>query len=256
MHYREASLAAGENATELQRRIWSCHRRISDRKFIRQLLLHTMQRQFTTGENSKNMLLPELLENFDLEFDRILLGRSDNSLASLCDGEYDFDRKRRELSGMIQEYCANLVNGDWQYLLEISPEKRRTLPKVLSLNINELRCFASPLCIFSDLGKMYIVELRGGEFAGFESETAVIHRFYAMNHCGREPDMVESLILDYENGKLRRFDEKFDCSEGIRKIAEEAALWTELAKMSLTDLRPDDPANCSVCVFKDICKTL
>ena len=256
MHYREAPLALRENSSPLQKRIGSLHRRISDRKFIRQLLLHTMQQQFVTGECEKSLLLPRLLENFDLEFDRILTGRADNILASLCSAEFDFEGKRHELSATIQKYCANLVNGDWPQLLAVLPEKRRTLPKILDLYINDLHCFASPLCIFSDCGKLHIVELRGGEFAGFESETAVIHRFYAMNFCGREPDMVESWILDYESGMIRRFGEDFDCSEGLFQISTEAALWKELMDKSLSDVLPDDPAKCINCIFGSVCRDL
>ena len=256
LHYREAPLGRMADAPEFHRRIWAAHCRISDRKFLRQLLLQVMHRQFTAGAVNTAALLPELLENFHSAFDRMLLGQAGYTLISPDGSGVDFEAKRRELSGKLQAYSNLLTLGDWEQLLAIAPEKRRTLPEVLELKINELRCYASPLCAFSDHGKLHIVELRGGEFAGFESETALLHRFYAMNSCGRDPDKVESWVLDYESGKIRRFGEDVDFSDGLAKITLEAGIWKELMDKNLSDIIPDDPTKCANCVFGTVCRDL
>ena len=260
MHYREAPAAAkaAESAelTPLLRKIYAGHRMISDGKFIRELLLHTMQKEFYTGETDPRVLTVELFEAFDVEFEKIIFGRSSRTLASLCGNDFDVESKRRELLKELKECSSALISGgEWENLLRTPPESRRTLPKVLDLYINDLHCFATPLCAFNHRGKLWIVELRSGEFSGCESETALIHAFYALNHCGRNPDMVESFVLDYHSGEMRHFGLNNDIASALRKISAEAGVWAKLAGLELADI-PGNKENCPRCVFAGVCREL
>ena len=259
MHYREApaaaKMAAGEEMPPLLRKICSGRRMISDGKFIRELLLHTMQKEFYTGETDPGILGADLADAFDVEFEKIIFGRSSRTLATL-NGSIDIESKRQELLRELKECVSALISGrEWENLLHIPVESRRTLPKVLDLYINDLRCFATPLCAFNHRGKLWIVELRSGEFSGCENETALIHAFYALNYCGRNPDMVESFILDYRSGQMRHFGVNNDISAALRKISAEAGRWAQLAPLALVDI-PGNKENCPRCVFAGVCREL
>ena len=223
--------------------------KISDEKFLREILLCTMRREFYRGETNPETLSGMVMARFQEEFRNIAGFRSRRQLASLT-GRCDFNEKGRELENRLYTYLHN-IRPHWETLLAAAPESRLPIDKVLDVNIRQWRCFGSPLCAFFDRGKLCFVELRGGDFAECEAETAMLHRVYALNHCGRDPGSVESKVLDYHRGVYRSFGGS-DISDAIRAIKEEIAAWQDLRQKDWLDI-PENKGNCPYCSFAGVC---
>lgn len=252
LRYREAPRAREEDASEIAVRAYACGKKISDSKFLREIMLGVLRREFYAGETDPARLDGVVSEAFHLEYRKLIYGRSDRQLFSLC-REPDFEGKCRELEHLLTTYLNN-IRPHWAQLLAVPPEARRSIVRVLDLNISRWRCFGSPLCAYFECGKLCFVELRGGDFSGDEPETAMLHRVYALNFCSRDPGSVESMVLDYHNGTMRIFNSGNDISRAVKSVKDELARWEELWEMDYRDI-PGNEVNCPRCVFAEICKT-
>ena len=252
LRYREAPAVKNGEYSADGDRIYACSKRISDSKFLREILLGVMQQEFYTGETDAELLTGAVMETFFNEYRNLIWGKSSRQLLSLCGRELDFEEKGRELEHRMYAFLAN-IRPHWEKLLTVPPEARKTIARVLDLQISEYRCFGSPLCAYFESGKLCFVELRGGDFIGSEAETALLHCFYAMNHCGCEPDKVGSLVLDHQNGTFRTFFSGSDLSEAIRAVKNELAAWEELWQQRWQNI-PGNEANCPYCAFAPLCR--
>lgn len=254
MHYREAPEAMKDTASPRQKAINMIHRNISDERFLREILLRTMQSHFTGGNKDAGILQAEVLRNFEREFSKMIMGNSPYFLYSLQDRNASPESKRRELSLKLQNYSQALSAGAWQSLLKIPVQYRKRISGILKINVNELVCLTTVLCAFTNNGRLWIVELRNGDFSAYERELCMIHRSYAMD-INWMPDKVDSFVLDYATGQMYKFDWDNDISAAIQKISDDISRWHDIYQLPLEKI-PENKSNCPHCGFADICRQL
>ena len=108
LRYREAPRAREEDASEIAVRAYACGKKISDSKFLREIMLGVLRREFYAGETDPARLDGVVSEAFHLEYRKLIYGRSDRQLFSLC-REPDFEGKCRELEHLLTTYPKPLI---------------------------------------------------------------------------------------------------------------------------------------------------
>ena len=251
-HYRESRLTP-ENSEDIQLRYLRLMRRKSTlNSNLRRILRRTMRELFYGGmtEESRGVLKSCALEKFNREFTRMLLNPDDETIPYIL----ELDEPHRRLTELqkqaeksLLERAEKLENGAFGELLAVPVESRRRIAEVLSVTVNELCCYCAPLCAIERSGTLWIIESgAGGE------ESSLLHRFFAYNVLGRDPQNIRSFILDDFSGNLQEVGDPMQISQTLRKISGYAARWEELLKCNIADA-PVNKANCSRCKFRPAC---
>ena len=132
--------------------------------------------------------------------------------------------------------------------------QRRFIASPLQLYINELCCYASPLLAYSARGRLNIIELRENDISR-HPEVLLMHRFYAFNTNGRNPESVVSCQLNTADGSLRELPDNFSVSGILHEMSEAAACHRQAMSLPLAEI-PGNPENCEKCVFAPCCEQL
>ena len=251
LHYREARRGFDPDASETDRRINRLHRIVPESKYLRQLLLRIMREIFYRGGDDPDTLYPLALARCESDFRRMVFGDAPLVIDAVYRHESGVTALRTALRDSLYRQCRALSGGAWRELLEIPVSRRRFLASPLCLRINELACYASPLLAYSDRGKLYWVELRGGTLAE-HPEVMLMHRYYALNRSGRTPEALASCQLDPETGDFRGVDRDFDVSATLRLMSAEAAAHREEMTRPAAEI-PANFGNCERCVFVSYC---
>ena len=253
MHCREAYYGSLPGADDKLHQIYLQHCRISREEFLRRLLIKVMRESFYRHDTDPENLQTFALDELEKSLQQMVFGRSRNILCEFDEPGASVNRIKRELTSILAEKCLLLKNGAWSELLNYPAEKRRFIDSPMSLQLNELFCFISPLCAVSDRGKFRIIELRNGGMGNSGRITALLHRFYIFNRYGKTPEMLDSLQLDLADGTLHLLETDGSLSEILNMISNDISIYQELLSMPLAEI-PGNSTNCSRCVFNKICK--
>ncbi|MBE6398549.1 MAG: hypothetical protein E7041_00250 [Lentisphaerae bacterium] len=251
LHYREAQWGFDPDADDNCRRINQLHRVISERKYLRQLLMAVMRESFYRGDDDPDTLYVLALAKCEQDFRQMVFGNAPQITSGLFYHRQSVADLRQELKDTLFRQCAALTSS-WAELLAVPPANRRFIASPLHLNINDLECYASPLLAYTASGKLRIVELRTGNIALHAPEIMVMHRFYALNISGRSPESVISCQLDPETGILQETAADFDISEILRRMAADAGAHRE-NMLTEREQIPENTVNCGHCVFASYC---
>ncbi len=206
-------------------------------------IIHGLRRRITLEQYISRL--------FDRELELMLSGvpGKDHKLYMLK----EFENKNCNLSELvsqsgklIDQYCMATGKELWKLIGDTDFICRREIPAPLTVYINELCCYCSPLLALERNGVLWIVENNC-------SDTSVLlHKFYAVNTLGREPHLVRSFSYCRSNGEFQEAGLELNVSQTLQQISETGAQWAELLTMQWENA-PFNAAHCPECEFNFFC---
>ena len=255
LYFREARCGADPQDSEPEFRIiHGLRRRITLEQYISRLFDREIRKIFyhPPEENiSPESLAATIHAIFDRELELMLSGvpGKDHKLYMLK----EFENKNCNLSELvsqsgklIDQYCMATGKELWKLIGDTDFICRREIPAPLTVYINELCCYCSPLLALERNGVLWIVENNC-------SDTSVLlHKFYAVNTLGREPHLVRSFSYCRSNGEFQEAGLELNVSQTLQQISEAGAQWAELLTMQWENA-PFNAAHCPECEFNFFC---
>lgn len=226
-------------------------------------LLRNEMRELFYRRNEEEDSLPgaelrsRVLHTFAREFNRMLLGfwQQDHRtpmLRELLRPGVSADTLRTELETRLKESAAALEQDGWGRFRRIPPERRRALPSPLEVRIGELPCWCTPCFALSSGRELWIVETESDA----SPETALLHKFHALNTWRIPPDQVRSFRLDCRDGSVSELAPDLNISgtlAGIRADADAMQLAIRPDGTIAEEDFPADTSRCAACPFSGCC---
>lgn len=258
LHSCECRAGANAEAATPLRLLHDLRRRIPLRQYLNRLFDRALREMFYSGTGADDTLeiSPELLERniccrFDREFELMLCGTAsrDHRLYFIRELEEkncnisvlvsDAEKSIRSMCGALKKELGKLISSTPML-------SRRDIAAPLALNINELRCYCSPLFALEKNGELWIVE------SNCDDRIALLHKFYAVNSLHREVDLVRSFSYDRNSGDFHEAGIALEISRILQQISEDSFHWQNLIELPFDEV-PVNPEHCPACEFSFFC---
>ena len=152
-----------------------------------------------------------------------------------------------ELSGRI----ALLKDGFYGTLEKIPLVDRLELPYPLAVTLGDLTCYTPVVLCWSRGNELIFADLSD------TPESALFHRYCAMEKTGLPPEGVVSFHLDLQSGLFRRFDNALPVSGLLRGIRQDIREMSAAIRMDGSADSGDFPAaageHCRKCPYRSFC---
>lgn len=235
--------------------------------------LHRLKRLRTAGEYLDDLCARILREHFYHQYEKELsavgLSRLRYELANMRDHGFDRDHNipmLREFAetpaafGRLAEWLKSelvrrlnvVAGGFYGGLCKLPYTDRLELNYPLQVSIGDLTCYTPAVLVFRREGMLCFADLSGS------SESALFHRYCAMERFGLPPEGVRSYVPDFNSGIFRVSDNAIHVSgllNGIRQdIAEMTALIHENGSVNSDDFPSACGKHCKECLFCPYCR--
>ncbi len=201
-------------------------------------------------------LSSHLLRRFRREFYAMLRGEPERDhklpmLAEVLQPGFPVEEFRVTFERELRD-CARKLEKELLPELERFPfSARRRIASPLPVQLNELAAYAVPLLAVAVSGELWIFENGSGEM-----ETALLHKFYALNELSIPPERVRSFRIDFADGVLEPFGSKLNISDAWKQIRRDVDAMLALIHSDGTVVLeefPGDRRRCGECVFRNCC---
>lgn len=227
--------------------------------YIKRVISQLLHEEFYSGEEKKTLipLTDRAMAKFAIEFNQMLRGTAfhDHSrpmLRELAENFRQAGSLQSEISSQLWQIADKIEHADWVQWRQIPTIRRRAISTPLAVQINELKCYCTPVAAAVSAGEYWIFE----GFADFScsAEIALIHKYYALIRLSRNPERVHSFRLSEETGEISEFGYDLDFSQTMNNISHDVE--EILAANFPTDLIsiPAKTESCHNCPFKIICQ--